>query len=296
MKTKKFLASIMLAIPLLAAVTARAVENAPAGQAYTISSTAPATAVNPVKYQWYRNGNPISGATGLSYTVPAAYAYGNNVMFRRMAKTLECAGTSEAFSNSVIITFEGYVTPNGCTLVINGLCWAAANIDAPFTFATRPDMNTRFYQWNRCTTPYSTDDPLAPAWNTTWDVSETWTCNPCPAGWRMPTQLEYQLLTNTGSTWVAANVRGNEVPGRFYGYASTSCMLPSNMNGCIFIPASGFRNSVDGALNSRGTNGYNWINTQMNANSGYDLNFNSSFSSFTDNNGKAHGFPIRCVQ
>jgi len=298
MKTKRFLANFLLAAPLMMAANAGAqgVINAPAGQAYTIISTAPATAVNAVTYQWYRGSAPISGATGLSYTVPASLAYGDNVMFRRMAKVLECAGTSEAFSNAVTITFTGYITPEGCTLVVSGVCWAAANIDAPFTFASRPDMNTQFYQWNKCTTPYSTNDPLSPAWDNTANTSETWTCNPCPVGWRMPTLAECQQLANSGSTWVEANTRGAAVPGRFYGYNSATCTLPSNMSGCVFFPASGNRGTPSGTIYNRGAFGLSWSNTQQSTTNGYNILFTNSSSSASSSGNKADGFPIRCVQ
>jgi len=285
------------------AVSTQAQITAPAGQAYTIGNTAAATAANPITYQWYRNNVPISGATGLSYTVPAVYAYGDNVTFYRMAKTLECSGEAEKPSNSIIITFTGYVTPpGGCNLVIGGICWADVHVDQPQIFATRADMNTRFYQWNRLTA-YSTDDPLAPAWDPVANESETWTVNPCPPDWRLPTQPEYQQLHNAGTTWADVGAvttqglaRGNAVPGRFYGYNHTVCRLPSNMQGCVFFPASGCRSYTDGALTSRGTYGSGWSSTQKSSTNGYYLSFYSASSYPADNGSKAVGFPIRCVR
>ena len=288
---------LLTAAGLLAAGnSARAqVNTAPAGQAYTIISNAPATAVNEITYQWYRDNNPISGATKESYTVPAPFAYGDNVQFYRLAKTVDCTGDVEKKSNIVTVTFTGYIIPDGCSLFIAGTCWASAHIDNPQTFATRPDMYTKFYQWNGLTA-YSATDPITPAWNTTPDESETWTVNPCPPNWRLPSQEEIQQLHNSGTTWADANTRGNQVAGRFYGFNHTFCSLPNNMNGCVFITATGFRTYNAGLLYNNDIGGYAWSSTQQSSANGYYLAFLNTASYPAYSNSKAYGFPIRCVR
>ena len=279
---------LTVATVAIAAASARAQAlTAPAGQAYTIISTADATAVNPVTYQWYRDNNVISGATSASYTVPRQLAYGENVQFYRLAKTVDCTGDIEKKSNTVTVTFTGYIMPEGCTLVVDGVCWAAASIDNLQTFAARPDMKTPFYQWNR-QTAYSVEDPITPEWKAAADTSSTWKFNPCPPNWRLPSQTEAQALVNSGSTWAAANARGNAVQGRFFGYNRASCSLPSNMAGCIFIPAFGYR-ETSGAF-TYSANGYAWTSTQT-----YGLVFNSS-SCQVMSSSKNQAFPIRCVR
>src|ERR1035438_2166866 len=42
------------------------------GSNATMSVSAPVTGVGPFSYQWYFNGNPITGATNDSYQVPSA--------------------------------------------------------------------------------------------------------------------------------------------------------------------------------------------------------------------------------
>ena len=280
---------------LTAGNSARAqVIQAPAGQAYTIANNVSATAVTEVTYQWYRDNSPIAGATKESYTVPAAQAYGDNVAFYRMASAQECAGVAEKKSNVITITFTGYVIPEGCTLVIGGVCWANANIDAPNTFAAQADMYTKYYQWNRLTA-YSTSDPITPAWNSTPDASETWTVNPCPSGWRLPSQAEYQQLHNLGSTWVNAGIRGAAIGGRFYGYNHATCTLPSNMANCVFFPASGDR-TVEGTLNNKDVFGSGWSSSMHTNGNPYYLAFNNAVSNPTNNGSKANGVPIRCVK
>ena len=268
--------------------------TAPAGQAYTIISNVPASAVTEVTYQWYRNNNPIPGATKESYTVPATVAYGDNVAFYRLATAQECTGIAEKKSNTVTVTFTGYIMPEGCTLVVGGICWAKAHVNEPNTFAAQPDMYVNFYQWNRLTA-YSAEDPITPAWNSTSDYSATWTVNPCPSGWRLPSQTEYLQLTNSGTTWANANTRGNAIAGRFYGYNHASCSLPSNMNGCVFMPASGFRNLSDGVLTLWGQ-GVTWSSTQYDTSIGYCFNFTNSTSSATGGADKRYAYAIRCVQ
>ena len=295
MKRKMFLTVAAVAAVAVGAQAQAQFIQAPAGQAYTIISTADATAVNRVTYQWYRDNNPIPSATSASYTVPKQLAYGDNVQFYRLAKTQDCTGDVEKPSNIVTITFTGFIMPEGVTLVIDGLCWASANVDIPQTFATRPDMYTKFYQWNSMTA-YSANDPLTPEWNATADQSATWTVNPCPLNWRMPSADESQQLHNSGTTWADVNTRGNLVAGRFYGYNHATCQLPNNMSGCVFISASGYRMYTDGTLSSQGAGGLVWTSTQESSASGRCLRFIDTSSSPTFNNPKGYGFNIRCVK
>ena len=124
------------------------------------------------------------------------------------------------------------------------------------------------------------------------------TVNPCPPNWRLPSQEEYQQLHNSGSSWVEANAgRGNIIPGRFYGYAHTFCKLPNNMEGCVFFPVSGYRDSNgNGALLIPETSGYYWSSTQTSSTVGYALSISSTSSSPARSISKASGFVVRCVR
>ncbi len=123
-------------------------------------------------------------------------------------------------------------------LVVNGVTWAATNVDDYQTFAARPDMYTKFYQWNRA--------KAWPAEVTVADLPEieitdaTWSINPCPPGWRLPTKDEWQALCDAGSSWADVGSRGNAVAGSFIGYNHATAHLPVNMGGAIFMPSGAF--------------------------------------------------------
>jgi uncharacterized protein (TIGR02145 family) len=200
------------------------------------------------------------------------------------------------------------------SMTLGGITWASVNVDDYQTFAPCPDMYTKFYQWNK-RTAYSASDPLTPTWNSTLNTSATWTVNPCPNGWRLPTRAEFQALdiagggsditNNDGSTWVEANAKGNAVAGRFYGPNHATASLPNSMAGAIFMPAVGYRYYdrdypyfSEGALVSQGGFGRYWSSTQngSNVNYSYISHFNSGVSNQRGDTYKANGYTLRCVR
>ena len=62
------------------------------------------------------------------------------------------------------------------------------------------------------------------------------------------------------------------------------------------MPASGYRNNNDGGLNNVGNNGNYW-SASPNSNNAYNLNFNNNGNVNPSNNNKrANGFSVRCLQ
>jgi len=302
--TKFFL---LLAVTLAVGSSARAqVQYAPSGVPYVFTSTA-FSGTDAMSYQWFRNGRPIAGATSLTYTLPGDKAFGANQEFKCGSVITSCQNMSHTYSNPITITFGAeppppppppLVKPEPEPIVVGSIRWAATNVDSYQTFAERPDMYTKFYQWGRST-----------AWAATGGISgwsggdyaitaTTWAVNPCPAGWRLPSGGEYQALHNSGSTWRAANARGNAVAGRFYGANHAGCSLAAggSMEGCIFLPAVGNRLHTNGTLENSGTLGHYWSTTNFSTTNGFILRFHSSSSIPADNYNKASGFSVRCVQ
>ena len=171
---------------------------------------------------------------------------------------------------------------------INGVCWATRNVGMPGTFVDNPEDAGMFYQWNRNIGWSATNPIINSNGGTTWDGSTpagtTWeTANEvCPAGYRVPTQAEFQSLVNSGSIWVS-NWNHTGVTGRVFGSGDNT----------LFLPAAGFRYNTSGALDYAGTGGYYWSSTVSGSNAS-SLFFNSSLS-FMSNFTRAWGLSLRCV-
>jgi len=186
------------------------------------------------------------------------------------------------------------VTPDPLTydagMVIGGLKWATRNVGAPHTFVANPEDPGMYYQWNSATGWSATDplvsSPVGATWNSSWDgggaAATSWTTanDPCPAGWRMPTNDEFNTLVNAGSGWTTT-----PAPGRVFGSGSNT----------VFFPATGSRLSSSGALSSVGSIGYYWPATPLSATAGYALYFNSGSVYPGGNYSRASGFAARCV-
>ena len=99
------------------------------------------------------------------------------------------------------------------------------------------------------------------------------TNNPCPSGYRLPTDTE---LDAERASWGANN----------------------NLTGAITsplkLPMSGYRGLGSGTLSSVGSNGYYWSSTVSGTNSRF-LFFNSSDAGM-GTGGKADGFAVRCLK
>jgi uncharacterized protein (TIGR02145 family) len=96
--------------------------------------------------------------------------------------------------------------------------------------------------------------------------------NPCPSGFRLPTNAEWNQERRT---WPTNNAAG--------AFASP-----------LKLPMAGFRSRSDGSLGSVGSSGFYWSSTVSGTNSRY-LNFSSSTAlMLTDN--RAYGFSVRCLK
>ena len=111
-------------------------------------------------------------------------------------------------------------------VTIGGVVWATRNVDKPGTFAARPENPGMFYQWN-IRVGWNADELINSNGERTWNEYQSplmkWeTANdPCPAGWRIPTEEELKTLINIDSVWTG--------DGRLFG----------NFPNQIFLPAAG---------------------------------------------------------
>ena len=174
---------------------------------------------------------------------------------------------------------ESFSTQDEQGVLIGGVRWATRNVAQPGTFVAHPENFGMLYQWNRI--QYWTTAGEVTRWNSSVPGGAIWetTTNPCPAGWRVPTQAEWTALRNAGAVWTMHN----GVYGRMFGTAPNQ----------IFLPAAGFRNS-SGALNSIGTDGYYWSSTPVGGGNAWAMWFNSRYYSM-GSNFRGYGFSVRCV-
>jgi uncharacterized protein (TIGR02145 family) len=151
-------------------------------------------------------------------------------------------------------------------VVINGVRWATRNVDAPGTFADKPESAGMLYQWNR-NVGWSNSDPLfnsngRTSWNNSLPSGSSWekANDPSPAGWRIPTKDELKTLFDTdkvSSTWT----KQNGVGGRKFTDKATGKTL--------FLPDAGVR-FEDGRLD---TGGQYWSSTLKDNGNPYRLYF-----------------------
>jgi len=177
-------------------------------------------------------------------------------------------------------------------IMIDGIKWATRNVDAPGTFAAKPENAGMFYQWSR-KTGWSSTDPLVnhedgTTWNNIYPNDAAWGAanDPCPSGWRVPTHEEQQSLVNSGYSEMTTL---NGVTGRYFG----------NGNNKVFFPAAGFRLGMTGNLTSAGNYGAYWSSTRVNEASAYSLNYNNMGAGTSDpefSPGTITGYSVRCVK
>jgi len=116
--------------------------------------------------------------------------------------------------------------------------------------------------------------------------------NPCPKGWRVPTEEEFKTLLNnsttstTTSTWEIP--AGQTINGRTF-YGNTQKTGPS-----IFLPANGYIQVETGNSTQRGSEA-NYYSSSVSGIYARKLNFNNSSVCEINIGRRAQGNAVRCV-
>ena len=161
-------------------------------------------------------------------------------------------------------------------------------------------LNGDYYQWGR-TAAAASVDAIIGTWTSApatdyqgTGVTDGWTKTspnpaPCPAGWRLPTNTEWQQIikttapVNNNFTWVS----GSE-------FTTGVRITPVDGTVAAYLPAAGTRGTGTGALDFRGNNGYYWSSTQYSGSYAYCMYVNSA-GRFTYGPPKSNGSSVRCV-
>jgi len=240
------------------------------GQSETlIAIVTPALATNPT-VTWTSN-NPAIATVNADGRVTAIAEGTVTITAGAGNRTTEC-----------VVTVVNILNDEG--VEIDGIVWATRNVDAPGTFAVLPESFGMFYQWNRGI-GWSSSHPIIGShgnnvWNNSTPAGTEWEAanDPCPQGWRVPTEEELQSLVDSDNTWTTIN----GVTGRWFGIAPNA----------IFLPAVGWRGNNGVHLNV-GASGTYWSSTPRGAGAQL-LSFGNSTAT-VGNDVRLNAFSVRCV-
>ena len=251
-------------------------------------------------------GTLANGNGSVTYTITGTPASAGTASF-----AITLGGQSCSFTVSVTTLAQQYPANSvfcaaGAAAIVDvtnpttGRTWMDRNLGASQVATSSTDQNAYgdLYQWGRradghqCRTSPTTgtlssvDQPAHGNFIINPFVSADWRSpqntnlwqgvngvnNPCPSGYRLPTQTE---LNNERMSWSSINGAG--------AFASP-----------LKWTLAGYRNRSDGSLNDVGTNGNYWSST-VSGTSSMDLYFNSSAAS-TGVSHRAYGFTVRCLK
>jgi uncharacterized protein (TIGR02145 family) len=211
-----------------------------------------------------------------------------------------CGNNSQYPSGSVFCV-SGATTVVNVTNPTTGKIWMDRNLGASRAAISSTDTAAYgdLYQWGRrsdghqcrnsatTTTLSGTDQPgtsnliLAPSAPYDWRSPQNnslWQGvnginNPCPSGYRLPTETE---LNAERASWISNNTAG--------AFASP-----------LKLPLTGARSNSNGSLYIVGTNGSYWSSTVSSADSHF-LGFDSSSANVNAAGNRASGVSVRCIK
>lgn len=209
-----------------------------------------------------RNLGAVSDTSGDAGALGLLYQWGRKDPF---------AGAKAVNSNTLKTLYSG---ASGTTL------YASTNTAAPSGSAnnlTNGVRNPGVFYFNT-SAPYDWYPGITATQNDAlWGIVKT-VYDPCPSGWKVASQGSF-------SSWDASTSNSN------WGDNGRSYFPVSNS----WYPATGYRSSGSGAPGNVGTNGYYWSSGAHDTD-GYMFSFDVGSVLSTDEDPRASGFPVRCVE
>ena len=197
--------------------------------------------------------------------------------------------TSESYPTNNTTTFENGAV-SGSDLDGNG---QVASTSAAYRKFIKTNDATTFYDWR------------IPQVDTLWYNNGKKTVNdPCPTGWRIPTEAEFQSIFDGSANQVSFFGSYNSVSGNRWQWVSTRggssgyLVTPSGSSSPTFfltaIIGGGYRSYDNGSIPSISLQAWYWSSSSTGMYA-YDFSFNSSTVAPSTNHYHAYGFSARCV-
>jgi uncharacterized protein (TIGR02145 family) len=158
-------------------------------------------------------------------------------------------------------------------------------------------------QWYDTNTPNFAHGPTGPetgeansgpisGWDTSYAPNGAWsdaskTANdPCPAGFRVPTNTQWDGILDTNNN--PQSTTGTWSSG------ATNYTSARKFGDALILPAAGPRDVSSGELSLRGYHGGYWSSSEYTSNSTWRLGFHSGGAG-TISNSRLYGFSVRCI-